>query len=254
MPIHDWTRVKAGIFHDFHHEWISEIKRSLNRGLLPPGYYAMAEQIAGGMGPDVLTLEMPTPRPSPKPIKIEGGVALATRPPKVRFHATEAEIHSRKAKAVVVRHASNHQVIAMIELVSPGNKGSQNALASFVRKAREAIQSGIHLLIVDLFPPGPRSRGDPRGHPGGGPMAIRPTPRVPPDLRGLHRLPLPGSLPGARGPGQFAPGNAPVPDIRNLRPGAPGSDVSSRLGERARLLARSPRRRGLLLIQRFSLG
>ena len=34
---------------------------SLERGLLPPGYYAMAEQIASGMGPDVLTLEMPVP-------------------------------------------------------------------------------------------------------------------------------------------------------------------------------------------------
>jgi hypothetical protein len=22
MPIHDWTRVDAGIFHDFHHAWI----------------------------------------------------------------------------------------------------------------------------------------------------------------------------------------------------------------------------------------
>lgn len=23
MPIHDWTRVEAGIFHDFHHAWIA---------------------------------------------------------------------------------------------------------------------------------------------------------------------------------------------------------------------------------------
>jgi hypothetical protein len=61
---------------------------------------------------------------------------------------------------VVVRHTSDHGVIAMIELVSPGNKSSQSALSSFVRKARELIQSGVHLLIVDLFPPGPR---DPEG-------------------------------------------------------------------------------------------
>ncbi len=27
MPVHDWTRVEAGIFHDFHHAWIEEIKR-----------------------------------------------------------------------------------------------------------------------------------------------------------------------------------------------------------------------------------
>ncbi len=50
MPVHDWTRVIAGTFHDFHHEWIMAIKRTLNSGLLPSEYYAMAEQITGGLG------------------------------------------------------------------------------------------------------------------------------------------------------------------------------------------------------------
>lgn len=59
MPVHDWTRVEAGIFHDFHHAWIEDIKRALNSGILPDEYYALAEQFAGGFGPDVLTLEGP---------------------------------------------------------------------------------------------------------------------------------------------------------------------------------------------------
>ena len=29
MPVHDWTRVAAGIFHHFHHDWITEIARAL---------------------------------------------------------------------------------------------------------------------------------------------------------------------------------------------------------------------------------
>lgn len=162
MPIHDWTRVTAGIFHDFHHEWISTIKRALNAGLLPPGYYALAEQITGGMGPDVLTLEAPVGLPNaPNPKPGGTGVALATRPPQVRFRArTEPDLYAQRAKAVVVRHTSDHSVVAMIELVSPGNKGGRAAIDSFVRKAQDAIRSGIHLLIVDLFPPGPR---DPEG-------------------------------------------------------------------------------------------
>ena len=41
MPVHNWKRVKAGIFHDFHHEWISTIRRSLNDGLLPPFFSAI---------------------------------------------------------------------------------------------------------------------------------------------------------------------------------------------------------------------
>jgi hypothetical protein len=35
MPMHDWTRVDAGIFHAFHHDWITELGRALNGGLLP---------------------------------------------------------------------------------------------------------------------------------------------------------------------------------------------------------------------------
>src|SRR5438045_2430391 len=110
MPVHDWTRVDAGIFHDFHHALIEEIKRALNRGLLPPGYYAMAEQIAGGLGPDVLTLQRPT-NGSPLPPETGGGVALATMPPQVEFRIrAEPDQYAAKAKAVAVRHKSNHQV------------------------------------------------------------------------------------------------------------------------------------------------
>ncbi len=51
MPIHDWTRVGAGVFHAFHHDWITELSRALNHGLLPLEYYALPEQIAGGSVP-----------------------------------------------------------------------------------------------------------------------------------------------------------------------------------------------------------
>ena len=47
MPIHDWTKIFAGAFHDFHHSWITELRNALNGGLLPRGYYAQGEQTAG---------------------------------------------------------------------------------------------------------------------------------------------------------------------------------------------------------------
>jgi hypothetical protein len=162
MPIHNWTREYAGIFHDFHHAWIEEIKRTLNRGLLPGGYYALAEQITAGFGPDVLTLQRPVfgslSRNSEEP---SGGVALAAAPPKTRYHAkTEVDLYAHKAKSVVIRHRSGHQVIAMVEIVSPGNKASQTELSAFVQKADQVLLAGVHLVIVDLFPPTPR---DPEG-------------------------------------------------------------------------------------------
>lgn len=165
MPIHDWTRVIPGIFHDFHHEWISTMKRALNSGRLPPDYYALAEQIAGGLGPDVLTLERSNPQSaqsdsnglSEMRTSDHGGIALATTPPKVRFTATaEAELYARKRARIAIRHSSDDRVVAVIEIVSLGNKASQRALRSFVAKAVELLDAGVHLLLIDLFPPGPR--------------------------------------------------------------------------------------------------
>lgn len=162
MPVHDWNRVEAGIFHDFHHAWIEEIKRALNRGILPADYYALAEQHAAGFGPDVLTLqgrdadeEDSTDAASRNP----SGVMLAA--PKLEVTAeTDLEFYRRKQSTVAVRHVSGDRIVAMVEIVSPGNKSSRNALRAFVQKASELLEKGVHLLIVDLHPPG---RRDPNG-------------------------------------------------------------------------------------------
>ena len=45
MPVHNWTRVDSGIFHDFHQRWIISISNILNGGLLPCDYYAMAVSV-----------------------------------------------------------------------------------------------------------------------------------------------------------------------------------------------------------------
>lgn len=164
MPIHDWTRVEAGIFHDFHHEWISETKRALNRNLKGTDYYALAEQIAGGFGPDVLTLQRPLQGPQPKkPIGggRSAGVLLAKAPPKARYRITNPPLwYATKKKSVTIRHVSEHRVVAVFEIVSPGNKTSRSAMTVFVRKAQDLLSAGVHLDLVDLFPPTPR---DPEG-------------------------------------------------------------------------------------------
>ena len=162
MPVHDWTRVEAGIFHHFHTRWISAISDALNAGLLPEEYYALAEQHAAGYGPDVLTLEESTSddRGSDWPDSpASGSTALLEAPPKVRLTAeTDMEFYRRKQNAIAVRHVSGDRVVAMVEIVSPGNKDSRHSLRAFVEKAADLLDKQIHLLIVDLHPPGPRTR------------------------------------------------------------------------------------------------
>ena len=160
MPIHDWTRVSDGTYHDFHCTWIPDIKRVLNAGLLPPGYYAQIEQTASGMTPDVLTLEGIEPSP-PDPAGPGGSLAIAFAPPKVRFTAAlEREVYATRRRTLAVRHSSDDRVVALIEILSPGNKSSRAALRQFLRKAVRVLRRGIHLLVVDLYPP---TKRDPQG-------------------------------------------------------------------------------------------
>ncbi len=130
MPTHDWTRVPAGLFHDFHQCWTVCIKDSLNDGGLPPGHFAIFEQKVAHPEPEITA-----------PVESDGAWYAA------------------KANRISIRHPLG-EVVAVIEIISPGNKDSRNSIRSFVEKAVAYLRNGIHLLIVDLFPPSDR---DPQG-------------------------------------------------------------------------------------------
>ena len=159
MHVHDWTRVDAGIFHAFHHRWISAISDALNAGILPSTLYALPEQHAAGFGPDVLTLQS-APPDLPDPPRQSATTAVLERPKLAVTAETDMEFYRRKQNAIVVRHVSGDQIVAVIEIVSPGNKSTRHSFRSFVEKAAHFLERGVHVLIVDLFPPGPR---DPSG-------------------------------------------------------------------------------------------
>ena len=158
MPIHDWTRVDAGLFHAFHQRWISALCDALNTGSLPRGYFALPEQNIHGPILDVLTLQLASEVEEPS--EPTGGLAVATAPPRTRVvRKNEVETYAHKADRITVRHRHGN-VVAVVELVSPGNKASRNELRTFVEKTTDLIRQNIHVLIIDLFPPGPR---DPQG-------------------------------------------------------------------------------------------
>jgi len=153
MPIHDWTRVPAGLFHDFHQTWSIYLKNSLNLGLLPKGLSALVEQRAGPMESDVLTVESRSSATQPE--GEQGRLLTLERPVASIVRATTKDIYAAKANRIVVKHHLG-RIVAVIEILSPGNKDSRSALRDFVAKSIALLQQGIHLLIVDLFPPTPR--------------------------------------------------------------------------------------------------
>jgi hypothetical protein len=159
MAVHDWTQVDAGTFHAFHTAWITHLSETLNGGILPPSYYAMPEQHGGRLIADVLTLQVPTEGDPPPPTD-EGGVAVAEAPPQVRRKLSPSPVARGSRRTLTIRHVSGHRIIAMVEVVSPANKDRAAHVAEFADKAETALWHGIHVLLVDLFPPG---RHDPQG-------------------------------------------------------------------------------------------
>lgn len=159
MPIHDWTRVDAGLFHDFHQTWSVQIKAALNAGLLPEGYYALVEQRVGGPEPDVIAVETGRGKKGK-----HGGTTALAEPPRTRVvksRAADAAAYASKANRISIRHYLG-AVVAVIEIVSPGNKSSRAAVRAFVEMALGFLYAGVHLLVIDLFPP---TRRDPQGLP-----------------------------------------------------------------------------------------
>jgi hypothetical protein len=148
------------LFHAFHFHWISSLSNALNTGVLPPHYFALPEQRVAGPISDVLTLQLPSSNGAP--VGAAPGIAVATSPPRTRLvRRTESDLnaYARKADRITVRHEEG-RIVAVVEIVSPGNKGSQNQLRFFVEKASNLIMEGIRVLVIDLFPP---SKRDPEG-------------------------------------------------------------------------------------------
>jgi hypothetical protein len=139
MPVHDWTRVDAGIFHDFHLGWIAAIKKALNTGLLPKDYYALCEQHAAWTINDLLNAIPP-------------GQRTPTESPSTAYRELR--------RSLTIRHVRGHRLIALLELVSSVNKTCSHDVEEFANKAVCALKAGIPVLFVDLFPPGPH---DPQG-------------------------------------------------------------------------------------------
>src|SRR5579872_3733982 len=135
MPVHDWTWVDSGLFHAFHQHWISAISDALNGGVLPSDFFALRDR---NTRPTVLNF-LPLTLSSEGETNGSGGLAVGTAPPQTRIvRRSEADIYAAKADLITVRHRHG-DVVAVIEIVSPGNKASRAEFNAFVEKSAALI-------------------------------------------------------------------------------------------------------------------
>jgi hypothetical protein len=126
MPMHDWTRVPIGVFHDFHNAWVTHLSESFNIQFLPKEFYSLGERPCDELSSAI----------------------------------EDAAFYQQRRRSVSVREDTGDRVVALVEIVSPANKHTRNAVDDFVDKVMSALNEGIHVLVIDPFPPG---KYDPQG-------------------------------------------------------------------------------------------
>lgn len=131
MPLHDWTRVDAGDFHQMHTGWVVSTSGWCNQGGLPQNVYALLE---------------PGRRLRTKKDPIQFG----------RFTSDNAHYYERR-RTVAIRHSTGHSYAALIEITNPAIRTTARRLSEFVHKITVAVSQGIHVLLIDPLPPGSRT-------------------------------------------------------------------------------------------------
>ncbi len=156
MPMHDWSRLVDGEFHDFHVAWLVELRKALNGGLLPAGHYAAVELHVKGYYPDVMNL-----RDDLVVGDSAGSGVTVLRRPQVR-PTVQAVLpnYSKDNRVVAIRKKGGARLVAVIEIVSPGNKDRRTAIDALLNKSVELLSHGVHLVLIDAIAPG---RLDPHG-------------------------------------------------------------------------------------------
>lgn len=153
MPAHDWSRATGGMFHDFHTAWITYIKSQLNHGILPPGYFAVSEQVVRPIVPDVTTLKVP-PSVIGSPNRNGGGIAVAEAVP--RTHKEMRGLLNPPVappmRRIAIHRPDGSQVVAFVEIISSANKGRAASVENFVDKVVDALEAGLQVLLIDLLP------------------------------------------------------------------------------------------------------
>ena len=142
MPVHNWTKEYAWLFHDFHHEWLSALSRTLNGGLLPNDHYALIERWNGAFERDFPPRDEDDNDANPF-------VVVDTAP--------RSEVPTKPVCLVTVRREPDDAVVAACEVCLPDYHTGEVAWLTVAERAGALISDGIHLFLVNVHLPPPQT-------------------------------------------------------------------------------------------------
>ena len=157
MPVHDWSRTAEAAYHSFQLDWVSALSTALNRGVLPRSHFAMTETIE--LRPVASFCVLPEPeQPVSRRKWYDDVPELSAEAPRTTLRIVD-DRRQYACRIVTVRD-DLHQPAAAVLFVTQQDKQTAYRLRTLVQFVVGAVTRGIHVLIVDLFPPSVR---DPQG-------------------------------------------------------------------------------------------
>jgi hypothetical protein len=129
----------------FHSLWCAAILDQLNE-LLPPRYFGAVQiHLGTQVEADVAEFDQGSDSESPT----NGAVAVTTwAPPKATHTVPVVFPDDIEVRIFDIRDGA--VLVAVVELVSPGNKDRPEARDAFAAKCAAYLQSGIGLLVIDI--------------------------------------------------------------------------------------------------------
>ncbi len=143
MPLHHWPNPRVP-WRSFHNHWIIRLVEYLNAGVLPSGFQARPTELIVGIEPDLLLLQATEHHATQGP---------ATPQPTLG-EATSTAVLPVPADLPMVGIYSAYdttRLVAVIEVVSPGNKDRPETVEGFVEKILFLLQEGVHVTVVDVI-------------------------------------------------------------------------------------------------------
>ena len=156
MPLHDhfhppWSEQNP--WEGFHSAWVNTMVRHLNANVLPRHFRAIPQVHLGPfVETDVATFEQDSvPDLSPRPGEESGNGGTAVWAPPAVVQTLEVEFPAQDAFEVrVYDDRRGMRLVAVVELVSPGNKDRAEQRYAFAAKCAAYLQERVGLVVVDV--------------------------------------------------------------------------------------------------------
>jgi hypothetical protein len=129
-----------------HSTWTATIATQLNRGILPPDYFAMPQITVGvRVEADVTAWK--------QPVSGGGNGPVATQvwaPPRPALSAAVDFVNVQSFEVQILQQMGGPKLRTVVELISPANKDRPGHRLAFAIKCAAYLQKGISLVVVDV--------------------------------------------------------------------------------------------------------